>query len=155
MNAYEYRHIIGFEETTLVGNVYYVNHFCWQGRARELFLREHAPEILAELEHGFALITLRCSCEYMAELKAFDEISVRMFLVAMVQNRIGMKFEYWRENQPRELVARGEQEIACMHRQDERLVPVAIPKSLREALTRFDHATGAAFAPGDKISGCS
>jgi len=145
MNAYEYRHIIGFEETTLVGNVYYVNHFCWQGRTRELFLREHVPEILMELERGFALITLRCSCEYLAELRAFDEISVRMFLAGTVQNRIAMRFEYWRENQPRELVARGEQEIACMRRQHAHLVPVAIPKSLREVLARFDQAADMAF----------
>jgi enediyne biosynthesis thioesterase len=141
MNAYEYRHVIGFEETSLAGNVYYVNHLAWQGRARELFLRDHAPEILAELERGFALITLRCSCEYLSELKAFDEVSVRMFLVSMIQNRITMRFEYWRENQPRELVARGEQEIACMTRQSERLVPVAIPKSLREALAPFEQLT--------------
>lgn len=138
MNAYEYRHIIGFEETSLAGNVYYVNHLAWQGRARELFLRDHAPEILAELERGFALITLRCTCEYLSELKAFDEVSVRMFLASMVQNRIAMRFEYWRENEPRELVARGEQEIACMGRQGHQLVPVAIPKSLREALAPFE-----------------
>lgn len=138
MNAYEYRHIIGFDETSLAGNVYYVNHLAWQGRARELFLREHAPDILHQLEQGFALITLRCSCEYMAELKAFDEVVVRMFLVSMIQNRIAMRFEYWRENGPRELVARGEQEIACMNRQGDRMVPVAIPKTLREALAPFE-----------------
>ncbi|HET9283844.1 MAG TPA: acyl-CoA thioesterase [Candidatus Angelobacter sp.] len=141
MNAYEYRHVIGFEETSIAGNVYYVNHLAWQGRARELFLRDHAPEILAELERGFALITLRCTCEYLSELKAFDEVSVRMFLASMVQNRIAMRFEYWRENEPRELVARGEQEIACMGRQGDRLLPVAIPKSLREALAPFEQLT--------------
>ena len=36
MNVYEYRHIVGFEETSFVGNVYYVNHLHWQGRAREV-----------------------------------------------------------------------------------------------------------------------
>ena len=29
---YEYRHLVGFEETDLVGNVYYVNYVRWQGR---------------------------------------------------------------------------------------------------------------------------
>ena len=28
---YEYRHVVGFEETNLVGNVYFVNHLRWQG----------------------------------------------------------------------------------------------------------------------------
>lgn len=138
MNAYEYRHVIGFEETSFAGNVYYVNHLHWQGRARELFLREYAPDILAELEHGFALITVRCSCDYLGELKAFDEVVVRMFLASITQNRIAMRFEYWREGEQRELVARGEQEIACMRRQNDRLVPAPVPKSLREALGPFE-----------------
>ena len=137
MNAYEYRHIIGFEETSLAGNVYYVNHLHWQGRARELFLRDYAPGILTELERGLALITVRCSCDYLAELRAFDEVTVRMFLASTTQNRIAMRFEYWREGEPRELVARGEQEIACMQRHEERLVPVAIPRVLRDALAPF------------------
>jgi len=49
MRSYEYRHVVVFEETNLVGNVYYVNHLRWQGRCREMFLREHAPLVLAEL----------------------------------------------------------------------------------------------------------
>jgi enediyne core biosynthesis thioesterase len=142
MNAYEYRHVVGFAETSLAGNVYYVNHLHWQGRARELFLREYAPQVLAELEQGLALITLRCSCDYLAELKAFDEVTVRMSLGSMTQNRIAMRFEYWREGTQPELVARGEQEIACMRRQAEGMVPTPIPKSLREALAPFEQAVG-------------
>jgi enediyne core biosynthesis thioesterase len=137
MNAYEYRHIVGFAETSMAGNVYYVNHLQWQGRAREMFLRQYAPEVLTELEQGFALITLRCSCDYLAELKAFDEVIVRMSLASITQNRIAMRFEYWRQGTQQELVARGEQEIACMRRHAGRLVPAPIPKSLREALDAF------------------
>jgi enediyne biosynthesis thioesterase len=137
MKAYEYRHVVGFEETSLVGNVYYVNHLHWQGRAREMFLREHSPEVLDELERGLALITLECSCQYLAELRAFDEITVCMYLRAITQNRIAMRFEYWREGARRQLVARGEQEIACMRRQNGRLVPASVPAALQEALAAF------------------
>ena len=138
MKAYEYRHVVGFEETNLVGNVYYVNHLRWQGRCRELFLRDHAPEILAELARDLALATVRCSCEYLAELAAFDEIVIRMRLGEMVQNRLTLLFEYWRETGgTEELVARGEQVVACMRREGERVVPTAIPTSLREALKPY------------------
>ena len=137
MKAYEYRHIVSFEETSLVGNVYYVNHLHWQGRAREMFLREHVPEILGELERGLALITLNCSCQYLEELKAFDAVVVRMFLGSVTQNRIHMRFEYWREGARPELVARGEQEIACMRRQGDRLVPAPVPAALQNALAAF------------------
>ena len=137
MRAYEYRHVVGFEETSLVGNVYYVNHLHWQGRAREMFLREYAPEILGELERGLALITLNCSCVYLEELKAFDEVVVRMYLGSIAQNRIHMRFEYWRAGERPALVARGEQEIACMRRDGERLIATAVPAALQEALAAF------------------
>lgn len=140
MRAYEYRHQIGFEETNLVGNVYYVNHLKWQGRCREMFLRDHAPEVLEDLlEGGLALATVRCSCDYLAELEAFDEIVLRMRLGGIVQNRITLTFEYWRLNgDNEELVARGEQQIACMRRDGRRAVPTAIPPGLREALRAYE-----------------
>jgi enediyne core biosynthesis thioesterase len=137
VKAYEYRHVVGFEETNLVGNVYYVSHLRWQGRAREMFLREYVPGILLEFERGLALITLQCSCQYLGELKAFDQVIVRMFLGSAVQNRIAMRFEYWRQGAQEELVGRGEQEIACMRRQGENLVPAPIPAKLRDALEAF------------------
>jgi enediyne biosynthesis thioesterase len=138
LKAYEYHHLVGFEETNLVGNVYYVNHLRWQGRCREMFLRDHAPEILAELADGLALATVRCNCDYLAELEAFDEIVIRMRLGGVVQNRITLNFEYWRrKGDDEELVARGEQVVACMRREGKRAVPTAVPGPLREALKPY------------------
>jgi len=138
MRAYEYRHIVGFEETNLVGNVYYVNHVRWQGRCREFFLREHAPEIVEELTRGLCLVTTRCACDYLAELAVFDEVVLRMRLGALLQNRITLVFEYWRrQGDGEELVARGEQQIACMRRDGERLTPTPVPAALREALRPY------------------
>ena len=138
MKAYEYRHLVGFEETNLVGNVYYVNHLRWQGRCREMFLRDHAPEILEELSRGLALATVRCSCDYLAELEAFDPVVIRMRLGGIVQNRITLLFEYWRPGgDGEELVARGEQVVACMRREGKRAVPTSIPPALREALKPY------------------
>jgi enediyne core biosynthesis thioesterase len=136
--AYEYPHLVGFEETNLVGNVYYVNHLRWQGRCREMFLRDHAPEVLEDLRNGLALATVRCSCDYLVELEAFDSILIRMRLGGTVQNRITLLFEYWRRNaDAEELIARGEQVIACMRREGKRAVPTPIPVPLREALKPY------------------
>lgn len=142
MRWYEYRHLVGFEETNLVGNVYYVNHLRWQGRCREMFLRDHAPEVLAELSDGLALATVRCACDYLAELEAFDELLIRMRLGGIVQNRITLLFEYFRVSRgAEELVARGEQQVACMrrdHGDHGRTVPTPIPPALREALRAYE-----------------
>jgi enediyne core biosynthesis thioesterase len=134
MRAYEYRHVVGFEETNLIGNVYYANHVRWQGRCREMFLRDRAPDVIEALRHGLVLVTTRVSCEFMAELVAFDEVVLRMRLGGLTQNRITMNFEYWRGE---ELIARGEQQVACMQREGEQVVPVPVPAQLREALREY------------------
>lgn len=139
--AYEYRHIICFEETNLVGNVYYVNHLSWQGRVREMFLRDHAPDIIDELSRGLSLATVRVSCEYLAELAAFDEVIIRMRLGELTQSRMTLRFEYWRANQSgEELIARGEQQVACMRREGDKLTPTPVPQSLRDALKPYTEA---------------
>ena len=136
--AYEYRHIVSFEETNLVGNVYYTNHVKWQGRVREMFLRDHAPDILGELAHGLSLATVRVSCDYISELTAFDEVIIRMRLGELTQSRITLLFEYWRAGKAgEELIARGEQQVACLRREGEKLTPTPVPKSLSEALKPY------------------
>jgi enediyne biosynthesis thioesterase len=136
--AYEYRHVVSFEETNLVGNVYYVNHVSWQGRVREMFLRDHAPDVIAELSRGLSLATLRVSCEYLVELTAFDEVLIRMRLGELTQSRMTLHFEYWRLTAAgEELIARGEQQIACLRREGDHLTPTPVPKSLREALEAY------------------
>jgi len=138
MKAYEYPHLVSFEETNLVGNVYYAEHVRWQGRCREMFLLENAPDILAELSKDLALATVRVSCEYFSELFAFDQVIIRMRLGQLTQNRITMLFEYWRQaTHGEELVARGEQQIACMKRTGEKLVPTPVPKSLQDSLEPY------------------
>ena len=138
MRVYEYRHTVGFEETNLVGNVYYVNHVRWQGRVREMFLKEYAPEILQELECGLSLATTRCSCEYLDEMRAFDQVLIRMSLAALSQNRITLHFEYFCDRKgTQKIMALGEQQIACMRRQGDEFVPTAVPRALRQALESF------------------
>ena len=105
---------------------------------RELFLRDEAPEVLEELANGLQLLTARCSCEYLSELRAFDRVAVRMRLVKMSLNRLVLGFEYWRVGrEPDELVARGEQEVVCMRAGAEGPMATPIPDALSRALQRY------------------
>jgi len=136
--AYEYKHIVGFEETNFVGNVYYANYILWQGRCREMFLYEHAPDVIEQISSGLALVTVNVSCQYLSELFAFDQVIIAMQLKEMVQNRITMGFEYWRSKEnDKALVALGEQQAACMRRVDGKNVPTSIPLSLQLALEAY------------------
>jgi enediyne biosynthesis thioesterase len=141
MRAYEYRHVVSFEDTNMVGNVYYANHIRWQGRCREMFLKEYAPEIVDDLRRDLTMVTMSVSCQYLGELFAFDEVTIRMRLREMTQNRITMHFEYWRKKEEQEaLIAQGEQQIACMRRDGERLLPTPIPASLAAVLRLYAEA---------------
>lgn len=127
---YKWQHIVTFEETNLVGNVYYANHIRWQGACREMFLKDHAPDILEQLYNDLVMVTTRVSCEYFNELFAFDEVILTMRAGEVTSSRIVMRFDYIRAD---ELIARGEQQIACMSQNQS----IPIPKSLRDALTPY------------------
>ncbi|OLT27605.1 4-hydroxybenzoyl-CoA thioesterase [Nocardiopsis sp. CNR-923] len=145
---YEIRHTVGFEETNLVGNVYYVNYLRWQGRCREMFLKERAPGVLADLRDDLKLFTLRVDCEFFAEITAFDELSVRMRLGELTQTQVGFSFDYMRLAPEGEtLVARGSQRIACMRGPNTATVPTRVPEELRTALAPYASA-GAGAAVG-------
>jgi enediyne core biosynthesis thioesterase len=138
---FELRHTVGFEETNLVGNVYYVNYVRWQGRARELFLKERAAEILADLRDDLKLFTLKVECEFFAEITAFDDLSIRMRLVELGQTQLEFGFDYVRLDPGGggTLVARGLQRVACMRGPNTRTVPARVPEALVRALEPYTH----------------
>jgi enediyne core biosynthesis thioesterase len=139
MSYYEYRHRVGFEETNVVGNVYFTHYLRWQGRCREMFLHQHTPELMGELGHGLALATTRVACSYYRELSPLDEVAIRMTAAAMTPSRLTMAFQYFRlgPGGEEELVAEGEQEVACMHRANDRMEPAPIPQALRDAVELY------------------
>jgi hypothetical protein len=59
--SYCYRHTVSFEETNVVGNVYFTRHISWQGRCRELFLRDYAPDTLDDLKRDLRLVPCRAA----------------------------------------------------------------------------------------------
>jgi len=90
------------------------------------------------LSDGLSLVTVRCSCNYLAEIFAFEEIVIRMRLADISQNRMTMAFEYIRQGPSgEEVVARGEQQIASMRRERNGSVPALIPPELRAALRQY------------------
>ena len=138
-NYFEYKHTVGFEETNLVGNVYYVNYVRWQGRTREMFLKTKAPEVLEDLRDDLKLFTLKVDCEFYAEITAFDELSIRLRLQDLAQTQIEFSFDYVRVDPDggELLVARGGQRVACMRGPNTRTVPARVPEALARALEPY------------------
>lgn len=138
--VYRYRHRVTFDETNLVGNVYFAHYAHWQGHCREHFLAEQAPSVLAALSDGLALVTVSMSVEFYAESHAFDTVEIEMSLVELNGNRITMGFDYRRvhpDGAPAELIARGRQTVAVMERVDGQLQPAPVPADLAAALAVY------------------
>ena len=140
MPAYEHVHVVGFEETSLVGNVYFTNYLLLQGACRERFLAEHASAVLAPLarrEVGF--FTHSCACEWRGDwgFEGLDRVLVRMRLARFRGGRMRLEFEYAHERRPTEIVATGSQEVHCKVRRGDEWIPAPFPAPLLRALYAF------------------
>jgi len=104
-----------------------------------IIIKKTVREIFNKIERGsFVMVTLKCSCEYFDELKAFDEIILEMRLSDIDRNKIKMDFDYYKvTNSNSKLVAKGNQEISCMKKEMNRLSPIDVPDELRKALIPF------------------
>ncbi|MEU2613195.1 acyl-CoA thioesterase [Micromonospora sp. NPDC007271] len=135
MRVYLYRHLVTFDETNLVGNVYFAHYLHWQGHCRERFLADHAPGVLAAVATGeLALVTVSCAMDYFAECYAMDHVEVEMTLAGRGGNRIEMDFRFRRGDA---IVGAGRQTVACMARSGERLVATPVPAELAAALDEY------------------
>jgi len=135
MRAYLHRHTVTFDETNLVGNVYFAHYLHWQGHCRERFLAEHSPLVLKELSAGeLAMVTVSCQMTYYEECFALEEIDVLMSLGSTQGNRVTMNFDFKRGAT---LVARGGQTIACLRRAPGGMVATPVPEELATALRAY------------------
>jgi enediyne biosynthesis thioesterase len=104
-----------------------------------MFLLEHAPSILDELRGDLKLFTIKSECEYLSEITAFSEVSVRMRLEGLTQTQISFGFDYVRvDSGLEELVARGKQRVACMRGANGATAPTRVPEQLRRALANYE-----------------
>jgi enediyne core biosynthesis thioesterase len=135
VTGFVYRHQVSFADTNVVGNVYFSRYLDWQGRCRELFLAENAPEVARDVAGGrLLLVTVTCAMDYFEECFAFDDVVIEMTPGEIAGNRIGMRFDYRRDGV---VVARGSQTVACMTRGDGGFTPVAVPETLADAAKGF------------------
>ncbi|MFT5049977.1 MAG: enediyne biosynthesis thioesterase [Chlamydiales bacterium] len=140
MPTFQHHHIVSFEETSLVGNVYFSNYVLWQGHCREVFLSLHAPGVIQGLEHGkVAFLTRSCSCEYEGDwgFSALEEVIIAMHLANFRGGRMTLDFTYYNAARPDQVVARGTQEVHCKVRRGEAWVAAPFPAELIRALLGF------------------
>lgn len=139
---FEYQFITTFEETNLVGNIYFANYVLWQGKCREMFLYEYCPDVIAEINEGLLLITLDLSMQYISQLFAFDTVVMRMSLAFQSGSRLLITFDYYKQEQDKALtlVARGTQATAAMKMIKGKISPVDFPDSMLQMFEEYQWA---------------
>lgn len=139
--AYKYEHQVTFAETNLVGNVYFAHYASWQGKCREQFLIERAPEVLEQLLSGeLALVTVNLELNFIAECFAGDVIEIHMRRGGAGSGfRITMVFDYLRDGVT---VATGKQTVAAMSKDAANGYQVCpLPEQMMHALAGFEPAS--------------
>ncbi|MFV0247345.1 MAG: acyl-CoA thioesterase [Tenacibaculum sp.] len=102
-------------------------------------MSKRASDVIKDINNNIAFITLNCSCNYFGELRAFDEIIICMYLVSINQNKLKLKFEYFKlEKEKRMLVAQGNHEIGFFIRTKEKMIPTNVPKYFKEEIALYD-----------------
>ena len=135
MRFFEYRTIVSFEETNVVGNVYFSNYFVWQGKCREYFLQKYAPQILDDFKAGYGMITKNSACDFYNEAFAFQNILIKMSLEKLIRTGMSMLFDYYREDGDElTLLAQGRQTALWVSPQHKVSM---MPEYLYEAIEQF------------------
>ena len=137
-NYFETKFVTTFADTNVVGNVYFANYILWQGKCRELFLHEFCPNIVEEIEDGHALVTLDLSCRYVEQLRALEQVVIRMNVEELSDTRMLMSFRYYRvEGSSFTLVCESHQSVASMRYIDGQFVTVPFPTSMFDAISEY------------------
>jgi enediyne core biosynthesis thioesterase len=103
-----------------------------------MFLLEHAPDMLDRLGSDLELITMCSGFDYLAGVRAFDEVSVRMRTEELGPATIGFTYDHMRIRAGTErLAVRGRQKATCVEAAGVTRMPGHVPDELRLALAHY------------------
>jgi enediyne biosynthesis thioesterase len=109
----------------------------WQGKCRELFLADHAPDALRRVANRqLALQTTSASLEILELL--IDEVRVEMRLQDIKCGQMSVRFDYFAQSSEREIpFAKGNQRMSSKRCSDKGIVPCPLPDDILHALESF------------------
>jgi acyl-CoA thioesterase FadM len=144
---YRIDHFVTFGETSGAGSVYFANLIRWQGECRERFGYEHCPQYMRALAGELTMHTSSVSCEYLSEIHAADQISIRLSIPWIRLHLMKGDFAFYRAAPRTEpvLVARGQQLWANAYRNSDPPAAAPWPREVINACSRFGTDLSRAF----------
>jgi enediyne polyketide synthase len=127
------------QDSNLVGNLYFSNYSAWQGRLRDRFLHEIAPECFDLRQLGAQPECLFFSTHHLREAMPFDSIEAQMSVKAMYDGALDLWFDYYRVDMTgtREKLAVGEHRIALVSTSQDSPQVVPWPARAQQRLRRM------------------
>jgi len=130
---YEYHHLVTFDDTNSVGNVYFARFFQWMGSCREVITAEHYPELVADIKRGFGFATEFAHIDYAQECFLFDKILIKMKVTELSRTRIEFSFEFVNEEK-KSVIATGKQAVIWVNPQHR---PSIMPDKLYDSIVEY------------------
>ncbi|RAL26962.1 type I polyketide synthase [Thermoflavimicrobium daqui] len=112
--------ITSLEESNLVGNIYFSNYTIWQGKVRDQFFYQLAPELFQGTGEQGEWIALNTHIQHLREAMPFDTIEVEMSLAKRYEYGVKLFFEYYKlaSDGQKQKLAFGEQDIVWIKRDE-------------------------------------
>ncbi|MCP4129671.1 MAG: SDR family NAD(P)-dependent oxidoreductase [bacterium] len=86
-----------YEDSNVVGNVYYANYYAWQGRVFDLFLFTKLPDYFSDTtKPRYDLFCISTKVDHLREAMPFDTVKTTMALKGLYENGVKFYFEYFR-----------------------------------------------------------
>ena len=130
---YEYHHLVTFDDTNSVGNVYFARFFQWMGSCREVITAEHYPELVTDIKRGFGFATEFAHIDYAKECFLFDKILIKMKVTDLSRTRIEFTFDFVDENKD-STIASGKQAVIWVNPQHR---PSIMPDKLYDSIVEY------------------
>lgn len=130
---YEYHHLVTFDDTNSVGNVYFARFFQWMGSCREVITAEHYPELVTDIKRGFGFATEFAHIDYAQECFLFDKILIKMKVTDLSRTRIEFTFDFIDENK-NSAIASGKQAVIWVNPQHR---PSIMPDKLYDSIVEY------------------
>ena len=130
---YEYHHLVTFDDTNSVGNVYFARFFQWMGSCREVITAEHYPELVTDIKRGFGFATEFAHIDYAQECFLFDKILIKMKVTDLSRTRIEFTFDFVNIKE-QSVVATGKQAVIWVNPQHR---PSIMPDKLYDSIVEY------------------
>ncbi|MCP4133525.1 MAG: SDR family NAD(P)-dependent oxidoreductase [bacterium] len=143
-----------YENSNVVGNIYYANYYTWQGYIMDRFLFQNLPDYFGDAtKPAYDLFCVSTRVDHLREAMPFDTIKVTMAIKSIHENGASFYFEYFRvePDGQRVKLAIGEVEsvwVGISYDPDSVTVEKSFPPDVLEALK--SKVIGGPGGPGDR-----